>query len=78
VPIFPICKLFEDYAYIVGVMGGIFLLLSDFGIFIYICFDPFVLIIRLNYLRDNSVIFMEGFFGRGGGGEVCDIDVGLR
>ena len=26
-------------SYIVGVMGGIFLLLSDFGIFIYICFE---------------------------------------
>ena len=61
-------------SYIVGVMRGIFLLLSDFGIFIYICFDPFILIVRLNYLTDNSVIFFECFFGW----EVCDIDVGLR
>ena len=37
-----------------------------FDIFIYICFDPFVLIIRQNYLRDNSIIFPESSYWRGG------------
>jgi hypothetical protein len=42
-------------------------------IYLYI-FDPFILIIRLNCLRDNSVIFPRVLIG----GEVCDLDVGLR
>jgi len=40
-------------------MGGMFLPPLCFYIFIYICFDPFILIIRLNYLRDKSVIFLN-------------------
>ena len=40
-------------------MGGMFLTLLCFCIFIYIYFDPFILIIRLNFLRDNSAIFLE-------------------
>jgi hypothetical protein len=56
-------------------MGGMFLtslciyIYIYIYLFIYICFDSFVLIIRLNYLRDNSVIFLESSYWR---------DVGLR
>lgn len=59
----------------VGVMGGIFLTLLYFGIFIYVCFDPFILIIRLNYLRDNSVISLESSYWRGGLRPRCWIKV---
>jgi len=46
-------------------MRGIFLTPLCFYLFTYICFDPFILIIRLNYLRDNSVIFLESSYWRG-------------
>ena len=41
---------------IVGVMGGMELFF-DFG-YLYL-FGQFILIIRLNYLRENSIIFLE-------------------
>ena len=51
----------------VGVMVGIFLTPLWFKyIFIYNFFYPFILIIRLNYLRDNIVIFLESSYWRGG------------
>jgi len=47
----------------VGVMVGIFLTPLWFKyIFIYNFFYPFILIIRLNYLRDNIVIFLESSY----------------
>jgi uncharacterized membrane protein YfcA len=46
----------------VGVMGGIFLTPLLFIISIYICFDPFILIVGLNYLQDNSVISLESSY----------------
>jgi hypothetical protein len=45
-------------------MGGIFLTPPSFYIFIYISFDPFIFIIKLNYLKDYSVIFLEYGWGR--------------
>ena len=50
----------------VEVMGGMILTPLRSCIFIYICFDSVVLIIRLNYVRDNSVIFLESSYWRGG------------
>lgn len=38
-------------------------------------FDPFILIIRLNYLRDNSVIFLESSYRQGGLRPRCWIKV---
>jgi len=49
----------------VGVMGGIFLTPLLF-ISVYICFDPFIFIIRLNYLQDNSVTSLESSYWRRG------------
>jgi len=47
-------------------------------IFIYICFDPFIFIIRLNYLRDNSVTFLESSYWRGGLRPRCWMKVNFR
>jgi len=47
-------------------MGRIYLTPLCFCIFICIYFDPFILIIRLNYLKDNSVNFLESSYWRGG------------
>ena len=62
----------------VGVMGGI-LFNSSLFLYIYVyIFDPFILIIRLNYLRDNSVIFLESSYWRGGLRPRCWIKVNFR
>ena len=42
---------------IVGVLGGMLQFLFDFG-YLYL-FGQFILIIKLNYLRENSTIFLE-------------------
>ena len=47
-------------------MGGISSTPLYFGIFIYVYFDKFIFIIRLNYLRDNNVSFFESFYWWGG------------
>ena len=40
---------------------------SSLFLYIYLyLFDPFILIIRLNYLRDNSDIFCESSYWQGG------------
>ena len=40
--------------FLFGVLGEIFLTPLHFDISLYICFDQFILVIRLSYLRDNS------------------------
>ena len=62
----------------VGVMGGI-IFNSSLFLYIYLYFfDPFIMIIRLNYLRDNSVIFLESSYWRGGLRPRCWIKVNSR
>ena len=58
----------------IGVMEGTFLIPP----FYYICFDPFIWIIRLNYLRDNSVISLESSYCRGGLRPPCWIKMNFR
>lgn len=62
----------------VGVMGGINLT-PPFYYYIYLyLLDPFILIVRLNYLRDNSVIFLESSYRQGGLRPRCWIKVYFR
>ena len=55
-------------------MGGINITPLCFFILICICFDPFILIIRLNYLRVTVLSSLRVLID----GKVCDLDVGLR
>ena len=63
---------------LLGVMGGIHLTPLWFVyLFIYL-FDPVILIIRLNSLRNNSAIFLESSYWRGVLWPRCWIKVNFR